>query len=147
MLIGQDVIQKIKESVRDLRETYQKELDATTTEYGGVDVSLPVKIRAEGPKVEVQVGVSFTKSKVRDSVSFVVSGQKELFPENEGYSWSMETGPAAEAALAEGEEAPGEEEEIIEETDYNLVTLEVFAKKKPETVRYSLVTYLKNKTE
>ena len=84
MLIGQDVINKIKESIIDLLETYQKELDATTTEYGGVDVSLPVKIRVDGSKVEAQVGISFTKSKVKDSVSFVVSGQKELFPENEG---------------------------------------------------------------
>ena len=84
MLIGQDVIQKIQESVVDLLETYQKELNATTEEYGGADVSLPVKIRVDGPKVEAQVGISFTKSKVKDSVNFVVSEQKELFPENEG---------------------------------------------------------------
>lgn len=83
MLIGQDVIQKIQESIVDLLETYQKELDATATEYGGVDVSLPVKIRAEGPKVEVQVGISFVKTKIKDSVSFVVSEQKELFPGGE----------------------------------------------------------------
>jgi hypothetical protein len=44
-----------------------------------VDVSLPVKIRAEGPKIEVLVGVSFVKTKIKDSVSFVVSEQKELF--------------------------------------------------------------------
>ena len=74
------------------------------------------------------------------------------FPENEEYSWSMEAGLAAEAAAVEvapGEEgeAPGEEKGITDEADYNLVTLEVFAKKKPETIRYSLVTYLKNKTE
>lgn len=83
MLIGQDVIQKIQESIVDLLETYQKELNATTEKYGGVDVSLPVKIRAEGPKIEVLVGVSFVKTKIKDSVSFVVSGQKELFPEGE----------------------------------------------------------------
>ena len=80
MLIKADTIDKIRDNVVDLLQTYTQELNVALDDGDGVDVSLPVKIRQGGPRLEVQVGIGFVKTRVKDSVAFVVSEQKELFP-------------------------------------------------------------------
>jgi hypothetical protein len=79
MLIDQDVINKIRDSVGELLETYSKEMNVAMDDADGVDISLPVKVRQNGPKLDVQVGIGFVKTRIKDSVLFTVSSQKELF--------------------------------------------------------------------
>ena len=50
------------------------------------------------------------------------------FVENEKYAWRISANP-------------------IEDSELNLVILEVFQKKDPQNTKYSILTYLKNKTE
>jgi hypothetical protein len=79
MLIKADVIDKIRDNVTNLLQTYTKELNAAMDDNDGVDISLPIKIRQGGSKLDVAVGINFIKTRVKDSVIFAVSDQKELF--------------------------------------------------------------------
>lgn len=82
MLIGKSTIGKINRSITELLETYLTEMNVSLDENGGVDVALPVKIREEKQKLMVAVGISFVKTKVKDSIAFVADDQRELFNED-----------------------------------------------------------------
>ena len=79
MLIGKSTIGKITGTIDDLLETYLKEMNVSLDENGGVDVALPVKVKQRTEKLEVQVGISFVKNRVKDSRAFIADDQQELF--------------------------------------------------------------------
>ena len=83
MLINETTIDKVMANIKDLLTTYLKEVNVSLDENGGVDISLPVKIRQNGQKLEVQVGIGFVKTKVKDAVVFVVDDQPGLFDGDE----------------------------------------------------------------
>ena len=78
-MIEKTTINQIANTVGGLLETYTKEIDAAMAEEGTLTISLPVKIKQDGPKLDVEVGIGFVKEKVKDAVGFTVTEQKELF--------------------------------------------------------------------
>ena len=79
MKINKDVTDKIAANVGDLLTTYSDGIQAAISDEGQVAVSLPVKIIQNGDKVDIQVGISFVKERIKDTVTFTVSDQRELF--------------------------------------------------------------------
>lgn len=78
-MIDHDVVRQIKDSVGVLLSSYAKKIEAAMDEEGIVTISLPVKIKQSGPKLDVEVGIGFVKERVKDAVGFTIKGQKELF--------------------------------------------------------------------
>ena len=81
MLIEKSTLGKIRANIAVLLETYLKEMNISLDENAAVDISLPVKVRQSGQKLEIQVGIGFVKTKVKDAVVFVVDDQPGLFNE------------------------------------------------------------------
>ena len=78
-MIDYDVIRQIKDSMGALLSNYAKEIEAAMAEEGTVAVSLPVKIKQSGPRLDIEVGIGFIKERIKDAVGFTVDRQKELF--------------------------------------------------------------------
>lgn len=78
-MINYAVVKQIKDTVGTLLSNYAKEIETAMAEEGTVTISLPVKIKQSGPKLNIEVGIGFVKEKVKDAVGFTIEGQKELF--------------------------------------------------------------------
>ncbi|MBE9570094.1 MAG: hypothetical protein IMF11_05680 [Proteobacteria bacterium] len=78
-MISYDVVEQIKDTVGTLLSNYAKGIEAAMADEGTVTISLPVKIKQDGPKLDIEVGIGFVKERIRDAVGFTVDGQKELF--------------------------------------------------------------------
>ena len=78
-MIKKITIDRIANAVSGLLDTYAKEIDTAMAEEGTLSISLPVKIKQDGPKLDVEVGIGFIKEKVKDTIGFTVTEQKELF--------------------------------------------------------------------
>ncbi len=78
-MIDHDVVRGIKDGVGSLLSNYAKEIETAMAEEGTVTISLPVKIKQCGPKLDIEVGIGFVKERVKDAVGFTVDGQQELF--------------------------------------------------------------------
>jgi len=75
-----DVVKQIEKSVGGLLTSYAKEIELVMAEDGSVLISLPLKIKRTGPKLDIKVGIGFVKERIKDAVGFTIDGQKELFP-------------------------------------------------------------------
>jgi len=82
-MINPEVVNGIKDSLGNLLTDYAKEIETAIVNEGAVAVSLPVKIKQTGSDLDVEVGIGFIKEKVKDSIGFTISGQKELFDSND----------------------------------------------------------------
>ena len=80
-MIDHDVVQGIKDGIGTLLSNYTKEKETAMAEEGTVTISMPVKIKEDGPNTDVEVGIGFVKERVKDAVGFTCSEQKELFEE------------------------------------------------------------------
>ena len=78
-MIDHNVVTRIKDGVGELLSIYAEEIETAMAEEGTVTISVPVKIKQSGPKLDIGVGISFVKERVKDAIGFTVDGQQELF--------------------------------------------------------------------
>lgn len=77
MKIDPYIINKIKDSVGELLQTYSSEIRIVVAEEGSISIALPVKIAQTVSKgLAASIGISFVKSQVKDQIGFIVGENK-----------------------------------------------------------------------
>lgn len=78
-MLGSTAIATITKAIGGLLSDYAKEIEVGMADDGTLAISVPIKVKQAGPVVDVEVGISFVKEKIKDAVTFQVDGQRELF--------------------------------------------------------------------
>lgn len=79
MKVDSNIIDQVSGAIKQILYDYNDEIEEATETNGGVAISIPVKLIEDGDNVNVRIGISFVKTKIRDEVNLVISPQQEMF--------------------------------------------------------------------
>lgn len=78
-------IDAIVHNIGNLLADYRTVIDTTLQEEGSISISLPIKLKGNSDQMIITAGVGFTKAKIKDTVTFELSSQREMFDDEAGY--------------------------------------------------------------
>ena len=83
MRINTETIEKIKDRAGELLDTYIAEIQKAIDNEGEVSIGLPIKIRQAEERFDVQIGIGFVKSRIKDNITFSLTDQIEMFEDKD----------------------------------------------------------------
>jgi len=84
MRITSEIIEKTKDRAGELLDSYIAEIQTAIDNEGEVSIGLPIKIKLNGERFDVQIGISFVKSRIKDNITFSLTDQQiEMFEDKD----------------------------------------------------------------